>query len=211
MKGQSDHRGRLASLLGEIAVEEGMQRTLVEGVEVLRASKPVPRAPIVYQPRILIVGQGRKRAYLGGETYQYDAYNYLVLSVPLPAECETEASPEEPLFLLAIHVEPSMMNFGEVAPTDVAASRAITVRSNDLKMPEKFQVTKVESSLSTITTALKPTSNKGEFEVTLQVAKDAKPGDVEGTVKIYTNDQINPVVTVPVKATVKAGAKAAVK
>src|SRR3954471_20399985 len=109
MSDQGDHRGRLASLLGEVAVEEGMQRTLVEGVDVFRASESVPRAPIVYQPRILVVGQGRKRAHLGGETYRYDAYNYLVLSVPLPAECETEASPEEPLLLLAIHVEPAMV------------------------------------------------------------------------------------------------------
>src|SRR3954451_21939785 len=107
MNAQGDHRERLASLLGEIAVEEGMQRTLVEGVEVFRASESVPRAPIVYLPRILIVGQGRKRAYLGGETYEYDPCNYLILSVPLPAECETEASPAEPLLLLAIHVQPS--------------------------------------------------------------------------------------------------------
>ncbi len=41
-------------------------------------------------------------------TDRYDAYNYLVLSVPLPAECETEASLEEPLLLLAINVEPTM-------------------------------------------------------------------------------------------------------
>jgi AraC-like DNA-binding protein len=81
----------------------------VEGVEVSRVSKPVPRAPVVYQPKILIVGQGRKRAYLAGEVYRYDAYNYLVLSVPLPAECETEASPAEPLLLLAINVEPTML------------------------------------------------------------------------------------------------------
>ena len=51
-------------------------------------SKPLPRAPVVYQPKIVIVGQGRKRAYLGDEVYGYDPYNYLVLSVPLPAECE---------------------------------------------------------------------------------------------------------------------------
>ena len=106
-------------------------------------------------------------------------------------------------------VEPAAMNFGEVAPSDVAASRAIVVRSNDLKTPERFQVTKVESDLKTITTAVKPTANKGEYEVTLAVASDAKPGDVEGTVKIYTNDHVNPVVTVPVKATVKAATKAA--
>src|SRR5919199_1630967 len=109
MDGQADIRKRLASLLGEVAVHEGVHRTSVEGVEVARVSVSVPRAPVVYQPKILIVGQGRKRAYLGGEVYLYDAYNYLVLSVPLPAECETEASPEEPLLLLSIDVEPTML------------------------------------------------------------------------------------------------------
>jgi AraC-like DNA-binding protein len=109
MQGQSDNRQRLASLLNEVAAQEGLQRTPVEGVEVARVSRSVPRGPVVYQPKILIVGQGFKRAYLGGEVYRYDAYNYLVLSVPLPAECETEASPEEPLLLLAINVEPTMV------------------------------------------------------------------------------------------------------
>jgi AraC-like DNA-binding protein len=109
MIGQSDNRMRLASLLGEVAVQEGIHGTSVQGVEVVRVSRSVPRAPIVYVPKILIVGQGRKRAYLGGEVYRYDAYNYLVLSVPLPAECETEASPDEPLLLLSITVEPTML------------------------------------------------------------------------------------------------------
>ena len=103
-------------------------------------------------------------------------------------------------------VEPSMMNFGEVSSSDVAASRAIVVRSNDLKTPERFQVTKVESSTPAVTAAVKPGANKGEYEVTLQVAKNAKPGDLDGMVKIYTNDQFSPVVSVPVKATVKSAA-----
>jgi AraC-like DNA-binding protein len=109
MKGQSDKRKRLADLLNEVAVHEGRQHTHVEGVDVCRISQSVPRAPIVYEPKILIVGQGRKRAFLGGEVYRYDAYNYLVLSVPMPAECEAEASPEEPLLLLAISVDPAML------------------------------------------------------------------------------------------------------
>lgn len=109
MGGQASTRKRLASLLDEVAVHEGMNRTVVEGVEVARVSQSVPRAPVVYQPKILVVGQGHKRAYLGGEVYRYDPFNYLVLSVPLPAECETEATPEEPLLLLAIAVEPTML------------------------------------------------------------------------------------------------------
>jgi AraC-like DNA-binding protein len=109
MKSPSDNRKRLARLLGEVAEHEGVHRTLVAGVDVARISNSVPRAPVVYEPKILIVGQGRKRAYLGGAVYRYDPYNYLVLSVPLPAECETEATPEEPLLLLAINVEAAML------------------------------------------------------------------------------------------------------
>ena len=109
MDGQKDTRKRLASLLNEVAVHEGTQRTLVEGVEVTRRSRPSPRTPVVYQPNIVVVGQGRKRGYLGDKVYQYDPFNYLVLSVPLPAECEWEASPEEPLLLVAINVDPTML------------------------------------------------------------------------------------------------------
>ncbi len=104
-----DPRRRLASLLDEVAVNEGTHPTRVDGVTVSRVSKPSPRAPVVYQPKILVVGQGRKRGYLGEDVYQYDAFNYLVLSVPLPAECETEASAEEPLLLVAINVEPTLL------------------------------------------------------------------------------------------------------
>jgi AraC-like DNA-binding protein len=109
MEGRTETRKRLASLLDEVAVHEGLARTDVEGVEVARISKPSPRAPMVYQPNIIILGQGRKRAYLGGEVYTYDAFNYLTLSVPIPADCETEASPEEPLLLVAINVRPAML------------------------------------------------------------------------------------------------------
>lgn len=101
-------------------------------------------------------------------------------------------------------VDPVGVNFGEVAPSDTAATRSILLHSNDTKTPEKFMVTKAESSLPGVVTSIKPGANRGDYEVTLQLAKDSKPGDLDGTVKIYTSDKINPVVTVPVKGTVKA-------
>jgi len=104
-------------------------------------------------------------------------------------------------------VEPTTVNFGEVAPTDPAATRGIILRSNSLKTPEMFNVTKAETSIPGVTANVKPTDHKGEYEVTLQVAKNAKPGDLDGTVKIYTNDKINPVVTLPVKGVVKVATK----
>lgn len=100
-------------------------------------------------------------------------------------------------------VEPVAINFGEVAPSDTAATRTIMLRSNDLKTPESFSVTKVESGVAGVTAEVKPTANKGEYEVTLQVAKSSKPGALDGSVLIHTSDKVKPVVTIPVKGTVK--------
>ncbi|MDG3008173.1 AraC family transcriptional regulator [Paludisphaera mucosa] len=108
-EGPHEVRRRLAALLDEVAVQEGLHPTAVDGVRVLRRSEPLARAPMVYHPNIVIVGQGRKRAYLGDEVYTYDAFNYLVSSVPMPAECEADASPEEPILIVAVDVEPAML------------------------------------------------------------------------------------------------------
>jgi AraC-like DNA-binding protein len=100
---------RLAGLLRRLAVRDGMHPTTVDGVSLMRASRPLPRMAVLYEPGIVIVGQGRKRGYLGDQVYVYDALNYLVLSVPLPFECETEASPEEPLLALSVRVNLGML------------------------------------------------------------------------------------------------------
>lgn len=104
-------------------------------------------------------------------------------------------------------IEPSGINFGEVTPADSAATRSVILRSNNIKQPETFVVTKAESTTPSVKADVKPTQNKGEYEVTLQVAKTAKSGDINGAVKIYTSDKVNPVATVPVKGTIKPVAK----
>jgi AraC-like DNA-binding protein len=109
MDGQNENRKRLACLLNGVADREGIHPTLVKGVRVARHSEPRPRTPCIYEPMIVVIGQGCKRGYLGDEVYVYDPFNYLVLSVPLPVECEWEASPEDPLLLATIGVEPTML------------------------------------------------------------------------------------------------------
>jgi AraC-like DNA-binding protein len=110
MSNQNHQQQRLASLLNELAVHEGLQPTRVEGVQVYRSSESAPRAPMVYQPHIIIVGQGQKRAFLGGKTYVYDPFNYLVLTVPLPAECEADATPDKPILMVNIDVGATMVS-----------------------------------------------------------------------------------------------------
>lgn len=101
-------------------------------------------------------------------------------------------------------VDPTGVNFGEVAPSDSAATRTISIRSNNLKAPGAFSVTKVESGVAGVTANVAPTDRAGEYSVTLQVVKDAKPGALDGNVTVYTNDTAKPTVVIPVKGTVKS-------
>jgi AraC-like DNA-binding protein len=92
-----------------LATTDGVTPTAVPGVELWRASAPLARTPAIYTPRIIIMAQGRKRAWLGEQSFVYDPEHLLVLSVPMPFECETTASPEEPLLGVCIGVDPMLV------------------------------------------------------------------------------------------------------
>lgn len=102
-------RSRLAELIESLTGKDGEHQTRVDGVLLWRVSTAIPRHPVVYQPRIVVVAQGRKCGYLGGEMFRYDPFQYLVAAVPLPFECETEATPEEPLLAAAVHIDTTML------------------------------------------------------------------------------------------------------
>ncbi len=107
MSNVTDDQKRVVSLLDGMAAAEGWQPSNLPGVSLLRVTEACPRGPVVYEPSIVILAQGRKIGYLGDRVFTYDAHNYLVLSVPLPFECETQAKPGEPLLGVSVHVDPS--------------------------------------------------------------------------------------------------------
>lgn len=98
-------QNELACLLQEHALADGISPSRLDCVQFIRANQSIARMPIVYEPCIIIVAQGRKRVFMGDQVYTYDPSNYLVLSVPLPLECETEASPDKPLLAVSIRVD----------------------------------------------------------------------------------------------------------
>lgn len=101
----------LARLLAPLAPGEGIHTCPWPGLEILRADRPQPRAPVVYQPCLCLVAQGSKLAFLGSDSFTYDELHYLVLSVPLPLECEIiEASPERPFLALRLHLEATTLS-----------------------------------------------------------------------------------------------------
>ncbi|CAB3767078.1 HTH-type transcriptional activator RhaS [Paraburkholderia solisilvae] len=99
----------MVDLFDRLAPTDGFTYSCVHGVKLLRASRPMPRHPVMYDPSIVIVCQGRKRGFFGGRSFVYDAQQYLVLSVPLPLECETEASMAEPFLGISIDVDLTMV------------------------------------------------------------------------------------------------------
>jgi hypothetical protein len=123
------------------------------------------------------------------------------------------SSKAQPEYLLSIsgvmrppyRVDPTAVSFGEVAPGDAAATRAIRLRSNNLKAPQGFSVSRAVSDVPGLGVEVRPTDRAGEYEVTLQVTRSMAPGAFAGTVKIQTNDPVNPLATIAVKGVVKSG------
>jgi AraC-like DNA-binding protein len=97
---------QMAELLKSIPLaDSGASESRLKGVLLFKETQHIPRRPMVYDPGICIVAQGHKIGYLGGQRFKYDANHYLVTSVTMPFECETFASPEEPLLGLYIYID----------------------------------------------------------------------------------------------------------
>ncbi|ALK32232.1 AraC family transcriptional regulator [Burkholderia plantarii] len=96
---------RMIALIDRLAPHDGSTDAALEGVRFMRVSTTVPRCPVLYEPSIVIVCQGRKVGYVGERTFVYDERQYLVLSVPLPFECETYTAPHGPFLAISVRID----------------------------------------------------------------------------------------------------------
>jgi AraC-like DNA-binding protein len=99
------YRPEVADLMRSLATGEGINSTQMPGVRFLRLTKPQLRIPAIYDPGIVVVGQGMKRGYFGKRIYHYYAGNYMVLCSPIAGECEIPASPEKPMISMTIDID----------------------------------------------------------------------------------------------------------
>lgn len=96
---------RMVALLEAQAPVEGYNLTALPDVRFLRSNRPLSRTPVLYDPGIVIVCQGRKRGFFGDQVYVYDAQHYLAVSVPVPFSMETEASEAEPMLAIYFRLD----------------------------------------------------------------------------------------------------------
>ncbi|APA85589.1 AraC family transcriptional regulator [Paraburkholderia sprentiae WSM5005] len=99
---------RIVALLRGLAPDEGYNLTALPSVRILRSNRALSRTPVLYDPGIVIVCQGRKRGYFGDRLYLYDEHHYLAVSVPVPFTMETDATPDRPLLALYLHLDFTM-------------------------------------------------------------------------------------------------------
>ncbi|MFZ1873338.1 MAG: AraC family transcriptional regulator [Chania sp.] len=102
-------RSRMARQAMRFASAKGYTSSPVPKVNILYVNEHCPRQPVMYEPGIVIIFQGHKVGYCGNKVFQYDPRNYLLMTVPLPFECETFASPEQPLVGLAVNIDIQML------------------------------------------------------------------------------------------------------
>src|SRR5690349_14696384 len=95
----------MTALVAELAPNEGMTPSLLDGVAFGRSNKSLPRMPVLHDACIVIVCSGRKRGYFGDQVIEYGAHQFMVASVPMPFESETFASPEEPLLAIKVKLD----------------------------------------------------------------------------------------------------------
>jgi AraC-like DNA-binding protein len=137
---QARLRQQMIELLLELAPNEGYNLSPLPDIRFLRSNRPLTRTPVLYEPGIVIVCQGRKRGYLGDQVYLYDAQRYLVVSVPLPFSMETDASEVEPLLAIYLRLDLSM-----------AAELMLQLDERDAlasTQPRGMATTKLEATLS---------------------------------------------------------------
>jgi AraC-like DNA-binding protein len=109
----STSRRRMAALLSSLALNEGYTLSPLPGVRWLRSNRPLDITPVLYEPGIVIVCQGRKRGWQGDKEFVYDEQHVLAVAVPVPFVMQTEASAERPL--LAIYLRLDMQLAADIA------------------------------------------------------------------------------------------------
>lgn len=87
----------LADKVNKMKNKENSLSELLPDVRLLYGETPFARTPVMYEPGIIILFSGHKIGYINERVFRYDANEYLLLTVPLPFECETYATSEMPL------------------------------------------------------------------------------------------------------------------
>ncbi len=105
--GQSaEGASELARRIDRLAGGRNRLDTPIEGLSIHRWEAPTGPTSYMLAPSICLIGQGKKRLFLGEDVYTYDAERFLITSVDLPVVTQIiEASSEKPYLGLTMELD----------------------------------------------------------------------------------------------------------
>lgn len=100
----------LADLIKPLVSGNGLNASRLARVGLLCLGRHQERTPLMYDPSLIIIAQGRKVGYLGDREIHYNPGHYLVQTLPMPFECETHGSPDTPLLGISVKLDPALLS-----------------------------------------------------------------------------------------------------
>jgi AraC-like DNA-binding protein len=96
----------MARIIGARTAGSGDFETPIAGLAFFRRDAPAPPVVCMVEPSIVLVAQGAKQLWVGGDAYAYDASRFLVTSLDVPANSEVRmASPGQPCLGLVLKLD----------------------------------------------------------------------------------------------------------
>lgn len=107
----NQQQSELARLIERHVNADGIHTTPIPRLALLRTSQVTEPLPVVYEPALCLVAQGRKQVILANEIYLYGPEQFLVTSVDLPVMGQViEASPSQPYLCVRLELEAGQLS-----------------------------------------------------------------------------------------------------
>ena len=100
----------LSLLFLKLVAKEGFFATAIDGITLMRVDHNTPPLAVLQEPTLVFVLQGKKRGYIGTETYAFQQGECLIVSVSMPFDCDTIASPGSPMIAVSMKLEADTVN-----------------------------------------------------------------------------------------------------
>ena len=98
-------RQEMLKLYEQVDPREGAWLSPIPGVMLIKNSHSYPPVVAFYEPCIVLVAQGQKRFHFPDAALTYNARRYLLVTVPVPADCEGLVGKDGPFLGMAVRVD----------------------------------------------------------------------------------------------------------
>lgn len=105
-----DIMSKLIELATNLLELEGWHQTLIPQVGLYKSKNSTKRAPLLYNQGVIFMLQGEKQIHTSSESFIYNEDNFLVITVPMPLECQGITKNDKPIIALTMDIEVATLN-----------------------------------------------------------------------------------------------------